>query len=169
MKKAAGFSVKRAASVTLALFLLSTSISSTALAASMVPQTGISYRIHVSPGSGGHGSGLHTPTGNRVRMTPQHGASVHVGGRMSSMRSPISGGSGYVRPSIRPRHYYRPVVPLPLSRWHRSGYYSGHYWRPYGYTSFSVVYPSGYYGYPVAYYGYPVWGYGPGVRISVRL
>ncbi|HBX75468.1 MAG: hypothetical protein IJ858_07215 [Acidaminococcaceae bacterium] len=112
---------------------------------------------------------MHTPTGNRVRMTPQHGASVHVGGRMSSMRSPISGGSGYVRPSIRPRHYYRPVVPLPLSRWHRSGYYSGHYWRPYGYTSLSVVYPSGYYGYPVAYYGYPVWGYGPGVRISVRL
>ena len=136
-----------------------------------VPVTS-SHRIHVNPSHR-----MHTPTGNRVRMTPAQGQTGPVGGRMSSMphgdrhrgtssasvyADPPPGlryDRVYVRPSLPPHHYYRPLPP-PLWR------YAGYYWRPYG--GYIVAYPAGY------YYGYPYYGrWGcyirPGVRISVRL
>ena len=123
------------------------------------PAYASSHRIHVSPSHR-----MHAPVRNRVHMTPAHPGG-HIGGRMSSV-APYRHvgpppGRVYVRPSYRVHHYHRPVMP---PRWRYSGYYSGHYWRPYG-GSVVVAYPAGYY-YP--YYG---WGYygGPGVHVSVRL
>ena len=147
-----------------------------------------SQRVHVGPSQF-----THTPTGNRVRMTPTYGQTGPVGGRMSSSSfrhggpssatihvgpppgpasrhiGPVSGpryDRNYVRPSL-PLPYYRPILPPPLPRWRYAGYYSGHYWRPYGYRSV-------WFGYPIAYYGYPGFFSGsyyarPGVRISVRI
>lgn len=116
-----------------------------------------SHRVHVNPSHR-----MHTPTGNRVRMTPTHGQTGPAGGRMSSMHH----GYRHAGPPPGPHYsrvYVRPSLP---PRWRHAGYYSGHYWRPYG--GYIVAYPVGY------YYGYPYyrgWGYyaRPGVRISVRL
>ncbi len=119
-----------------------------------------SHRVHVSPSHR-----MHTPTHNRVRMTPAHPGGT-IGGRMSSVAphrhvGPPTG-HVYVRPSRPVYHYRHPVLPPP--RWRYSGYYSGHYWRPYG-GSVIVAYPAGYY-YP--YYGQGYYG-GRGVHVSVRL
>ena len=150
--------------------------------AALPPGTFTSQRVHV-----GSSQRMHTPTGNRVRMTPAHGQMGPVGGRMSSLPNVHrQGGPGtatvhvgpppgpppagprydrnYVRPSLAPR-YYRPLPPPPPSRWRYAGYYG----RPYGY------YSSVWYGYPPAYYGYPYGVYyggyyvRPGVVISVRI
>ena len=49
-----------------------------------------SQRIHVGPSQP-----MHTPTGNRVRMTPTHGQMGPAGGRMSSLPNVHRhGGSG---------------------------------------------------------------------------
>jgi hypothetical protein len=144
--------MKKAAVATMALLLISTVVSTVALAAPGGPPPGrgmpASRRIHVNPGAR-----THTPVQNRVRMTPVHSVSWPAGGRMSSYRSMPVSGRVIVRPSLPP--------PPPV-RWRRSGYYSGHYWRPYDYGTVVI-------GYPVGYYGYPYYGYGPAVRISVRL
>ena len=138
-----------------------------------------SQRVHVNPSQR-----FHTPTGNRVRMTPTHGELGPVAGRMSStarvshhggpasvhVGTPPGPASGprydrvYVHPSLPPHHYYHPVPPLPPPRWRYAGYYR----RPYGYSSVWFGYPIAYYGYPYSIYysGYYV---RPGVRISVRL
>ena len=122
-----------------------------------------SHRVHVNPSHR-----MHTPTGNRVQMTPTHGQNGPVGGRMASIHHGHHHGGPrhdrvYVRPSLSPYRYHRPVPP---PRWRYAGYYRDRYWRPYG--GYIVAYPVGYYyGYP--YYGR--WGYyaRPGIRISVRL
>lgn len=140
-----------------------------------------SHRVHVNPSQR-----MNTPTGNRVHMTPTHGELGPVGGRMSStsysyrhgepasasihVGPPPGPASGprydrvYVRPSLPPHHYYRPVPPLPPPRWRYAGYYG----RPCGYSSVWWGSPITYYGYPfsVYYSGYYV---RPGIRISVRL
>ena len=124
------------------------------------PAHASSHRIHVSPSHR-----MHAPVRNRVHMTPAHPGG-HIEGRMSSVAPHRHVGPPpgrvYVRPSYRVHHYHRPVMVAP--HWRYSGYYSGHYWRPYG-GSVVVAYPAGYY-YP--YYG---WGYygGPGLHVSVRL
>ncbi len=147
-----------------------------------------SRRIHVDPLRR-----MHTPTGNRVRMTPAHGQTGPVGGRMSSMphscrhvgpssatvhvgRSSVSmSGSrysrNYVRPSLVSRYRY---CPLPPPRWRYAGYYSGHYWHPYRFRSVWYRYPTACYGYPIVRHGYPVffrggWYARPGVHISIRI
>ena len=123
-----------------------------------------SHRVHVNPGAR-----MQTPVHNRVHMTPIHSVSGPAGGRMSLYRPAPVSGRVTVRPSLPPE-YVRPVVvaPPPPVRWRRAGYYSGRYWRPYGYGGTVVVgYPADWYGYPAGYYAYPY--YGPGVRISVRL
>lgn len=156
--------MKKTAMATMALLLMNAAVHAVALAAPVGPPPGGgvpgSHRIHVDPGAR-----MHTPVYNRVHMTPIHSVSGPVGGRMSSYRSAPLSGRVIVRPSLPP--------PPPI-RWHRSCYYSGHYWRPYGYGGTVVIgYPTGYYGYPVVYpagyYGYPYYGYGPAVRIRVRL
>ena len=152
--------MKKTAVATMALLLMSAAVSAVALAApGGPPPGGGSHRIHVNPGAR-----MHTPVHNRVRMTPIHSVSGPAGGRMSSYRPAPVPGRVIVRPSLPP--------PPPV-HWHRSGYYSGHYWRPYGYGTVVVGYPAGYYGYPVVYpagyYGYPYYSYGPAVRIRVRL
>lgn len=135
-----------------------------------------SHRIHVNPSHR-----MRTPIGNRVRMTPTHRQSGPAGGRMSSVpHSYHHGGPAsvsihadpplrlrydrvYVRPSLPPHHYYRP---LPPPRWRYAGYYSGHYRHPY--RGYIVAYPAGYhYGYPY----YRGWAYysRPDIRINVRL
>ena len=143
-----GITMKKTAVATMALLLMSTAFSAVALSAPGGPPPGRgalgSHRIHVNPGAR-----IHMPVQNRVRMTPIHSASRPVGGRMSSYRPVPVSGRVIVRPSLPP--------PPPPVRWRRSGYYSGHYWRPYGYGTVVVGYPAGYY------------GYGPAVRISVRL
>ncbi|MBQ9634828.1 MAG: hypothetical protein IJV12_01240 [Acidaminococcaceae bacterium] len=165
--------MKKTLAVTAALLTICTA----ALAAPGGPPPGPfnSQRVHVNPSHR-----MHTPTGNRVRMTPQYGAAAPIGGRMSSVPGPAYGGSRtahigpghrqapvYVRPYAPPR-YYRPAPLPPPPHWRHAGYYSGHYWRPYGYGSV-------WYGAPIGYYGYPWYGYyggyyvRPGVHISVRL
>ena len=114
-----------------------------------------SHRVHV--GSSHH---MHTPTGNRVRMTPTHGQTGPVGGRMSSMHH----GHHHSSVHVKPRVYVRTSLPPP-PHWR----YAGYYVRPYGYRSV-------WYGYPVSYYyRYPYGVYyrryyaSPGIHISVRL
>lgn len=155
--------MNKTAMATMALLLMSAAVSAAALAApvGLPPRHDmpVSHRVHVNPGVR-----MQTPVHNRVRMTPIHSVSGPAGGRMSSYRPVPVSGRMIVRPSLPP--------PPPV-HWHRSGYYSGHYWRPYGCGTVVVGYPAGYYGYPVAYpvayCGYPYYGYGPAVRISVRL
>ena len=152
----------------MALLLMGAAISAAALAAPVGPAPGIgmpgSYRVHVNPGAR-----MQTPVHNRVHMTPIHSVSGPAGGRMSSYRPAPVSGRVIVRPSLPPA-YVRPVVVAPPPpRWRRAGYYSGHYWRPYGYGTVVVGYPADWYGYPAGYYAYPCYAYGPGVRISVRL
>ncbi len=154
--------MKKTAVATMALLLMSAAVSAAALAApGGPPPGGGSHRIHVNPGAR-----MQAPVRNRVHMTPIHSVSGPVGGRMSSYRPvPVTG-----------RVIVRPSLPPP-PRWRRSGYYSGHYWRPYGYGAVVIGAPAGWYGYPVVYpvvypAGYhvrPYYGYGPAVRVSVRL
>ncbi len=140
-----------------------------------------SRRVHVDPFRQ-----RHTAVGNRVRMTPVHGATGPVGGRMSSMHHSYRHGGpssatvhvgpahglrsgqrydrNYVRPSLVPRYRYHP---LPPPRWRYAGYYSGRYWHPYRFTSV-------WYGHPIVHYGYPVffrggWYARPGVHIRIRI
>ena len=145
--------MKKTAMATMMLLLMSAAVCATALAAppGHLPGRGMpgNHRIHVNPGAR-----MHTPVQNRVRMTPIHSVSGPTGGRMSSYRPVPVSGRVIVRPSLPP--------PPPLPRWRRSGYYSGHYWRPYGYSNVVV-------GYPAGYYGDPYYRHGPSVRISVRL
>ena len=152
--------MKKTAVATMALLLMSAAVSAAVLAAPVGPAPGVgmpgSYRVHVDPGAR-----MQTPVHNRVHMTPIHSVSGPAGGRMSSYRPAPVPGRVIVRPSLPP--------PPPV-HWHRSGYYSGHYWRPYGYGGTVVIgYPADWYGYPAGYYAYPCYAYGPGVRISVRL
>ena len=154
--------MKKTAMATVALLLMGVAVSAAALAAPGGPPPPggmVSHRVHVNPGAR-----MHAPIQNRVHMTPVHSVSGPVGGRMSSYRPMPVHGHVMVRPSLPP-----PPPPPPPSHWRRVGYYSGHYWRPYGYGTVVVGYPAGWYGYPAGYYGYPYYGYGPGVRISVRL
>ena len=141
------------------------------------PPVSGSHRVHVS-----NSQHMHTPTGNRVRMTPSHGQMGPVGGRMSSMpNSYRPGGSAsasvhagpshgprydrvYVRPSLPPHRYYRPLPPPQPSRWRYAGYYA----RPYRYSTIWYGYPLSYYGYPCSFY-YGSYYAAPGVSISVRL
>ena len=158
--------MKKTAMATMALFLMSAAVNVVALAAPVGSAPGVgmtgSHHVHVDPGAR-----MQTPTHNRVHMTPIHSVSGPAGGRMSSYRPAPMSGRVIVRPLLPP--------PPPSVHWHRSGYYSGHYWRPYGYGGTVVIgYPAGYgypmvypAAYPAAYYGYPY--YGPGVRVSVRL
>lgn len=127
-----------------------------------------SHRVHVS-GS----PGMHTPIHNRVRMTPSHGHTGPVGGRMSSMPHPgnpayHAPGSRsariYVRPSLPPHHYSRPLPPPPPRRRYR-GYYS---YYPYGYSPVWWAGSPIYYGIPYGTW-YNAYYTRPGVRISVRL
>ena len=164
--------MKKTVMATMVLLLMGAAFSATALTAPVGPRPGVgmpeSHRIHVSSGAR-----MQTPVHNRVHMTSVYSVSGPVGGRMSSYRPAPVSGRVIVRPSLPPA-YVRPVLVAPPPRWHRAGYYSGHYWRPYGYGGAVVIgYPAGYYGYPVVYpagyYGYPYYSYGPAVRISVRL
>ena len=167
--------MKKTAMATMALLLMSAAVSAVALAAPVGPAPGIgmpeSHRVHVDPGAR-----MQAPVHNRVHMTPIHSVSGPACGRMSSYRPAPVSDRVIVRPSLPPAYVHPVVVASPPVRWRRSGYYSGHYWRPYGYGGAVVIgYPAGYYGYPViypaaypvAYYGYPY--YAPGVRVSVRL
>ena len=154
--------MKKTVVATMALLLMSAAVSAAALAApgGLLPGGG-SHRIHVNPGAR-----MQTPVQNRVRMTPIHRVSGPAGGRMSSYRPA----------PVMHRVIVRPSLPLPL-RWRRSGYYSGHYWRPYGYGTVVVGDLAGWYGYPAVYpvvypagyYVRPYYGYGPAVRVRVRL
>ena len=163
--------MKKTAMAALALVLMGAAFSAAALAAPVGSAPGVrmteSHRIHVDPGAR-----LQTPVHNRVHMTPIHSVSGPAGGRMSSYRPAPVSGRVIVRPSLPPA-YVRPVVVAPPPpRWRRAGYYSGHYWRPYGYggtvvIGYPVGYPADWYGYPAGYYGYPY--YGPGIRVNVRL
>ena len=161
--------MKKTAVATMALLLMSAAVSAAVLAAPVGPAPGVgmpgSYRVHVNPGAR-----MQTPVHNRVHMTPIHSVSGPAGGRMSSYRPASVSGRVVVRPSLPPA-YVRPVVVAPPPvRWRRAGYYSGHYWRPYGYGGTVVIgYPADWYGYPAGYYAYPCYAYGPGVRINVRL
>ena len=80
-----------------------------------------SHRVHVGPSH--H---MHTPTGNLVRMTPTHGQTGPVGGRMSSMHH----GHHHSSVHVGPRVHVRPSLPPP-PRWR----YAGYYVRPYGYRA----------------------------------
>ncbi len=140
-----------------------------------------SRRVHIDPFRQ-----TRTAVGNRVRMTPVHGETGPVGGRMSSMHHSYRHGGpssatvhvgpahglrsgprydrNYVRPSLVPCYRYHP---LPPPRWRYAGYYSGHYWHPYRFSSV-------WYGHPIVRYGYPVffrggWYARPGVHISIRI
>lgn len=130
--------------------------------AALPPGVFTSQRVHVS-----NSQPVHTPTHNRVRMTPSHGQMGPIGGRMSSM--PPGGPSSahvrvsspparvYVRPPLPLHRYYRPLPAPPPPRWYSYGY--GSVW----------------WGYPVAYYNYPYGVYygryyaGPGIRIGISI